>query len=262
MNLTAFTAISPGSVSAALSIFTKNAASGYSNAVPVSLSGNIVSSSAFLVLTPSEVSFGSVVINSTDATIGVSSSMYIKNIGTQPFAITGYLYSFDDVDSIGDSTDWFSLMVPSSGSSWTINDGFSAQLPSIGTFVAGGSSLVVDLKFLPPQIGDFSLWIAVNTTAGYKVIAISGVASSAPIGTLTISTNENGWTSSPNIDFGNLYGGTTVFRKIMISSTGGTSLEITKSKPPEGLQLYATNPENDLHGTILLFVLQFCQDLL
>lgn len=60
----------PGPVSGALNILTNNGVSGFSSSQPISLSGVLVSNSAILQLTPSEVSFGGVVVGSADAVDG------------------------------------------------------------------------------------------------------------------------------------------------------------------------------------------------
>jgi len=60
----------PGPVSGAINILTNNGVTGYSTSQPISLAGILVSNAAILQVTPSEVSFGGVVVGSPDAIAG------------------------------------------------------------------------------------------------------------------------------------------------------------------------------------------------
>ncbi|KAJ6258342.1 hypothetical protein Dda_6382 [Drechslerella dactyloides] len=158
--------------------------SGYTSQQPVTLSVNIVSSAAFLQVQPLEVSFGGVVFGSQQQTDGVSSSIYIKNIGTQP--------------------QWTTIRPPTGGGLWYINDGFEAEFPAKGSTIAGGSSVAVTLNFQPTHTGDFSTWVAVKTSAGYAIFVMSGTSSTAPLGTLQMLTSEGGVINNKFYDFGSI----------------------------------------------------------
>ena len=49
-----------------------------------------------------------------------------------------------------------------------------------GSTIGAGVSVAVEMKFQPTQTGDFSTWVAVNTTAGYAIFAMSGTSSLEP----------------------------------------------------------------------------------
>ncbi|KAF3905657.1 hypothetical protein ABW21_db0206699 [Orbilia brochopaga] len=236
---------SPGTVTSSLQIMTNNGVSGYTSQQPVTLSVNIISSGAFLQVQPLEVSFGGVVFGSEEQTDGLSSSIYIKNVGTQPLTIVNYVYSTTAVDDIDDTTDWVAIQSPTNGGPWQINDGFEAEFPAKGSTIAAGTNVAVPLTFQPSHTGDFSTWVAVNTTAGFAIFVMSGTSSTAPIGTLQLITSEGGFSNDKFYDFGSVQGGTVQTATIIISSTGGSPLEITKSKPPGQLELYATHPGVD-----------------
>ncbi|KAK6525361.1 hypothetical protein TWF694_005500 [Orbilia ellipsospora] len=252
LNLTT-AGFTPGSITSSLQIMTNNGVTGYSSQQPVSLSANLISSNAFLQLQPQEVSFGGVVWNSSQQQDGIASSMYIKNTGTKPLVILNYAYTNTSVDDIDESTMWTYLSAPKSGSYWYINDGFEAAFPNPGSTVAPGVSVAVELEFQPTQIGDFSTWVAVNTSAGYAIVAMSGTSSTAPIAVLGLETEEGGVSNTLSYDFGNVYVGTVLTANIIILNTGGSPLEITKSKPPAEPELYATHPGDDFaEGQLIL----------
>jgi iron transport multicopper oxidase len=79
--------VKPGIASGAITIYTVNGVAGYTTSQPLALHGTIQSKNGFLSLSPVEVDFGGLVINSSAAQAGVPSSMIISNIGytTQSF---------------------------------------------------------------------------------------------------------------------------------------------------------------------------------
>ncbi|EPS39555.1 hypothetical protein H072_6644 [Dactylellina haptotyla CBS 200.50] len=235
----------PGAITSSLQIMTNNGVAGYTSQQPVGLSAKIISSSAFLQLQPLEISFGGVVWGSQQQTDGTLSSMYIKNLGTQPLTILNYVYTKTKVDEINSTTQWTNISPPSNGGLWYLNDGFEADFPAPGSTISPGVNVAVELKFQPTHTGDFSTWVAVNTTAGYAIFAMSGTSSTAPIGLLQMKTNEGGVSNNKFYDFGTVYGGTVQTATIIISNTGGSPLQITKSKPPGQPELYATHPGDE-----------------
>jgi iron transport multicopper oxidase len=73
----------PGVASTNLDIYTTNSVAKYSNILPVSLTGNTVSQTAFLTISPPEVDFGGVVVGSQAAVSGLSAAMIISNLGAE-----------------------------------------------------------------------------------------------------------------------------------------------------------------------------------
>ncbi|KAF3934543.1 hypothetical protein ABW19_dt0208421 [Dactylella cylindrospora] len=236
----------PGSITSSLRVMTNNGVTGYTSQQPVSLSATIVSETAFLQVQPLEISFGGIIHGSEQQTDGITSSVYIKNIGGAPMTILNYVYTADSLDDIDENTVWTRISAPASGDWWYINDGFEASFPSEGSTIAPGVNVAVELKFQPDHVGDFSTWVAVNTSAGYAAFVMSGVDSTAPVGLLQMLTSEGGTSNNKFYDFGTVYGGSVQKATIIISNIGGSALSITKSKPPGQSELYAIHPGDEL----------------
>lgn len=98
------------------------------------------------------------------------------------------------------------------------------------TTLAGGESLLVTLEFNPTEVGAFEGTFGLETTAGDAAIPLTGTAGTA--GHLRISDES--------IDYGALTVGTTATKSFTVENTGGTSVTITKSKPPAGGDFTAT----------------------
>jgi hypothetical protein len=112
-------------------------------------------------------------------------------------------------------------------------------LPPIGGTIAAGASITVNLTFDPTQAGSFSGEISMETSGGNKAIGLSGSAGSAGALQITSETNE----------FGPVAVGTTANRTFTVTNTGGTTVTITKSKPPSGGAFAATTTLSE--GTTL-----------
>lgn len=83
-------------------------------------------------------------------------------------------------------------------------------------------------------------------------ITLEGSASTAPIANFSISTSEGGWLPSTNLlmDFGNVASGSSSSREIRLCNSGGSSLQISKSKPPTGV--FHLGDPNQLHESQLI----------
>jgi iron transport multicopper oxidase len=86
---TSTSTVKPGVASGAITIHTVNGAAGYATSQPLALHGIVKSKNGFLSLSPIEVDFGGLVINSPAAQAGVPGSMVISNIG---YAIQSLIY--------------------------------------------------------------------------------------------------------------------------------------------------------------------------
>ncbi len=75
------------------------------------------------------------------------------------------------------------------------------------------------------------------SNGGTANVVLEGSASTAPLASLSISTNEGGWlpTSDLLMDFGEVAPGSTSSLQIRICNSGGSALIIDKSKPPTGV---------------------------
>lgn len=104
------------------------------------------------------------------------------------------------------------------------------EAPPAGTTVAGGEALLVTLEFNPTQVGAFESSFAFETSAGNADIPLTGTAGTA--GHLQFAEQT--------VDFGAVPVGATVTKSFTLENVGGTTVTITKSKPPLGGDFAAT----------------------
>jgi hypothetical protein len=97
-------------------------------------------------------------------------------------------------------------------------------LPAIGSTIAAGAAITVNLTFDPTQAGNFSGEIGMETTGGNKAVGLSGSGGAAGALQITNETNE----------FGPVTVGGTASKTFTVTNTGGSTVTITKSKPPSG----------------------------
>ena len=227
--------VSPGVKSTALTLTTVNAVAGYSTSFPISLTGTEVSTKAFLVIAPITVDYGGVVLLPDQSTPSINSPFTISNAGLNDMTIKGYAYTSDDLDD--DDIDYTNVTTSNDGTS-ILGDGFtSSNLPAVGAVINGGHQISVDSAFTPSDgVGSYQSYFLVWTTGGYASIILEGSASTAPIANFSISNGEGGWLPEGNLvmDFGSVAPGTTTERQIRICNVGGSVLEVSKSKPPNG----------------------------
>lgn len=164
------------------------------------LSGTAQSASAQLEVTPPLVSFGGTAVGGH-----LSSSATFRNVGGAPLTIN-------------------KVNLPGAP--------FSATgLPSAGDTIAAGGSITVTVAFDPTQAGTFNDSIGLETTGGNGAVGLSGTAGSSAV--LKVS--------SENIEFGApTVGGAPVTKSFTLTNTGGTTVTLTKSKPPVGGAFAAT----------------------
>jgi hypothetical protein len=224
----------PGIKSTFLTIFTTNAEPGYVTAVPVDLTGDEVSLNALLQVSPAVVDFTSVEVSTTGAFS--SSSFTIKDAGLSNMTIQGYAYTSDNLSSTTAPT--FTNVTLKNGS-FDLGPGFqSDSLPALVSNIANNSAVTVLCTFTPTSgAGNYSSTLVIWTSGGQAAVLLSGSAATAAIATLDISNGKGGFIPPPNVvmDFGTVAPGKPQSRQIRICNIGGGILEITKSKPPEGL---------------------------
>ncbi|KAH0046468.1 hypothetical protein KCU78_g6, partial [Aureobasidium melanogenum] len=247
-----FGSTSPGFKSTPLTITTNNAVTGFATVFPISLTGREVSQAPFLDTTPSTVDFGGVILvgasgDSDGKTIG--STMTIRNDGLAPLVIAGYAWTQDEIDD--DDVDWTNVTQSDDGT-FILGPGFYAtDLPPVNSTVNPSQSIIVDLVFAPDNgTGNYFSFFNIWTNGGVTDTILEGSASTAPIANMSISTSEHGWTdvttqSAPVMDFGYVQAGTTQSLQIRICNEGGSVLDISKSKPPNGV-FYISDPA-ELH---------------
>ena len=222
----------PGVKSTALKLTTVNGVGGYSNQFPITLTGNQVSQNAFFIVTPITVDYGGLVLLDKNNPPTSSLPFTFSNKGLSPLTIKGYAYTRDEVDN----NPVYTNVSFAGGAPYSLDNGFtSSNLPAVGTVIQGGGQISVGSSFKPINgVGDYYTYFTVWTTGGSRTVTLEGSASTAAIATLSISTSEGGWLPASNLlmDFGKVAPGTTSSRKIRICNSGGSVLEISKSKPP------------------------------
>jgi hypothetical protein len=106
----------------------------------------------------------------------------------------------------------------------------ASGLPAVGDSIPAGGSVTVNLSFEPTVEGNFNGEIALETTGGHAAVGLSGSAGTA--GALKITSESN--------EYGPVEVGATATRSFTVTNTGGTAVNITKSKPPSGSAFTAT----------------------
>ena len=108
---------------------------------------------------------------------------------------------------------------------------FSASgAPAVGSTIAPGGAVTITLSFDPTATGAFSDQIELETTGGNVAVGLSGSAGEP--GALQITGETN--------DYGQVALGTSASKSFTLTNTGGTTVTITKSKPPIGGAFTAT----------------------
>jgi len=227
--------VASGVKSTALTLTTVNAVAGYSTQFSVGLTGIEVSNDAFLQIAPTTVDYSGLVILDPNNVPTNSLSFTITNAGLTNLTILGYAYTTDDlnVDNIDYTNSTFG------DTDQDLGYGFSSSdLPRVGTVINGGDQISIDSTFTPVNgTGKYSSFFTVWSDGGTQDIILEGSASTAPIADFSISTSEGGWLPASNLlmDFGDVVPGTTPSLQISICNQGGSVLEISKSKPPNGV---------------------------
>jgi hypothetical protein len=108
---------------------------------------------------------------------------------------------------------------------------FAAEgAPAPGSTIEPGASVTITVTFHPTEAGHFSGEIGLETSGGNEAIGLS--ASAGAPGALEI-------TNKP-LEYGQVTVGSSEFKSFTITNTGGTAVEVTKSKPPIGGAFTAT----------------------
>ncbi|KAH0537068.1 hypothetical protein FGG08_006109 [Glutinoglossum americanum] len=237
-----FGAVTPGVKSGSLVIFTTNGVPKFSTSYPIGLEGNTVSSKPFLQITPAEVDCGGIVVNGSGAASGLDSTFIISNLGLQTLTIGGYAYAAD-LDPPVDFTN-----VTTTGNITTIGPEFtSSDLPAVGSTIPPGGSVTVPINFKTNTVGNYHNILMLWSDGGDQDVLMTGSASTAPIANISTETLEGGWDPTAIMDFGQVLAGTTMKRRIRLCNSGGSTMLITKSKPPIQPELRAENPLSDFH---------------
>lgn len=158
--------------------------------------------------------------------------------------VLGYAYTTDDIDDDPNFTN--TTLVDGV---WDLGVGFTAAtLPAVGSQIDPNTAISIDSTFDPVNgIGSYNSYWQVWSTGGTVNIILEGSASTAPVANFSISNGEGGWLPPANLlmDFGDVAPGSSSSRQIRICNSGGSALEIDKSKPPNGV-FHISDP-SELH---------------
>ena len=167
--------------------------------VSFAMSGTGQSAAAQLTTTPAVLSFGGTTVGGH-----LSGAATFRNVGGAPLTINAVTLPAAPFGATG--------------------------VPAVGSTIAPGASLSINVTFDPTETGNFTGEIGLETTGGNGAVGLSG--SAAPPGALQIAGEQN--------DFGTVEVGKTATKSFTITNSGGTAVTITKSKPPSGGAFAAT----------------------
>ncbi len=108
-------------------------------------------------------------------------------------------------------------------------------VPANGATLAAGASVTATITFAPTAAGTFNGSLLLNSNGGNLTIPLTGSSGTAPHMVIT----------PLSIDFGTTSSGVSVTKSFTIQNTGGTDLQIVKSKPPALGQFVATTTLNE-----------------
>jgi hypothetical protein len=173
-----------------------------------SLSGTGRAAAAQLATSPSIIAFGGVTAGSHS-----SGTATFRNVGSAALRINGEKLPAAPFGAKG--------------------------MPAVGSEIAPGASVSVEVTFDPTSEGSFGDELSMETSGGNGGLRLSG--SAGPPGVLKITSEQN--------EFGEVAVGKTATRSFTVSNSGGTNVTITKSKPPSGGAFAATTTLSE--GTTL-----------
>jgi hypothetical protein len=108
-------------------------------------------------------------------------------------------------------------------------------VPAANATLAAGANVTATATFAPTTAGTFSANLVVNSDGGNLTVPLSGSSGTAPHMVIT----------PLSIDFGTTGAGVAVTKSFTIQNTGGTDLQIVKSKPPALGPFVATTTLNE-----------------
>ncbi|OHF03550.1 WSC domain-containing protein [Colletotrichum orchidophilum] len=224
----------PGFLTSALTLAI-NATTDYAPSTFVTVQGTVVKQGAFLKATPSDITFGRLVLR--DSPDGLTGTALLQNIGNGTLTFTGFAWQ----NTAGAYTNFTS--------DGTLGAGFtSSGFPPVGSTLDSGKSLSVPLRFFQSIAGSYATKVAIWSNGGSAVLTLSASVNDAPAVTFELADGSGNWNalSDYNIAFGNVLAGTSVDKQIRVCNKGGAPLTITISKPPATPQLFALNPTVEL----------------
>lgn len=238
-----------GSYVFAVTLNTTNAQAGYVTSLPISVTGKAVSANSLLNQSPSNLAFGGLTPGSNLTVGGANKTILIGNLGLKPLKIVAWdfdetynlqdnEYDGDDDDDDGGDTDG-PLDNNTTTGNFTLYD-----MPSV---VPPQGSVTLIVNYDPTVFGDYTGNLTIVTDGGTGTTIITGTAAAAgEFHLLTEQYDGRYLVDTPAMDFGNIVSGTSLVLDLIVNNTGGSALQLTKSKPPTGSILRAENGVTDL----------------
>lgn len=183
------------------------------------------------------------------ATTSLTSALIITNQGAQKLTFSGFAWTTDTETLPINYTNVTTTMSAGIPVSTIGADGVftSSDFPVVGSTLDPGASKTIPLNFSTQSTGQYQSFLSFFSNGGSQLVLLTGSASTAPIGNISVSTSEGGYDPNLVMDFGDVTPGTILVRNIRICNSGGSNLTITKSKPPVVAALFAQHPSTDLH---------------
>lgn len=238
-----------GSYLFSITLNTTNAQAGYVTSQPISIIGKAVSSQPLLSLSPTNIAFGGLTPGNSLTVGGINKTVIIANNGLQSLRILTWdfdeFYDLGDDDNDNDSTN---TNVPLDQKNTTGN----FTLYGMPLTVQPLSSISVVINYNPTVFGDYTGNLTIITDGGKGTTIMTGTAaSSGEMHFMTQQYTGNYLIDVPFMDFGIVTSSITTFSPkqsqiLLVNNTGGSALQLTKSKPPTSPIIQAQNPTSDL----------------
>ncbi|MGA8724365.1 MAG: choice-of-anchor D domain-containing protein [Acidimicrobiales bacterium] len=94
--------------------------------------------------------------------------------------------------------------------------------PSVGDTISGGAEVFVNVTFAPTAVGMYSSSLEIDSDGGDEIVTLTGNSTAPSVLTITPAS----------INYANVDLGQSALETFKLTDTGGSSLEISKSKPP------------------------------
>lgn len=239
-----------GSYVFSVTLNTTNTQNGYVTSQPISIIGKAVSSSPLLSFSPNNIAFGGLTPGNALTVGGINKTIILTNDGLQNLHVLNW--DFDEIFNIEDNDD-------DSTNDDKKPDIELDQKTTTGNFTLFGmpsiipalSSVGLTINYDPTAFGDYSGNLTIVTDGGQGTVILTGTAASAgEMHYMTQQADGSYLQDIPYMDFGIVSSFVTSFSPkqtqiLLVNNTGGSALQLTKSKPPTGPVIQAQNPASD-----------------
>lgn len=248
---TTWTPTTPGTFAYTVTVTTNNGVNGYVTSVPISFTGQSVTSGPSFQLVPTNLAFGGLVPNASDTIGGLNKSITLSNLGLATLTVTSW--DFDEHYSTGDENDGDDddddddNLQDTDGThdNKTVTPSFI--LYGMPSTIANQSSVTLTINYNPKKNGNYVGILVVYTNGGTSTVIITGTAAGpAELHYTTQQYDGRVLSDTPYMDFGISLAGTKQILVLNVTNTGESVLTLTKSKPPVGPLIYPLNGDSDL----------------